>query len=81
MIRIYNNNAEPDLFEVGPVSKSMSYDEAILYCRFLDYNGHRDWRMPTIPEARLIGSLGWGQDDHDMEFASNLTVTPVRDKV
>jgi hypothetical protein len=31
-------------------SKLMTYDEAVLYCQFLDYGGHKDWRIPTHSE-------------------------------
>jgi hypothetical protein len=57
----------------------MTFDEAILYCRFLEYNGHKDWRIPTADEyytyARI---LGWycGRELHD-DYAWQ--VTPVRD--
>jgi|LakMenEpi03Aug12_release.lakeMendotaPanAssembly.Ray.scaffolds.fasta_scaffold00172_89 hypothetical protein len=37
--------------EFAPISDNeMSYGEAILYCQFLECNGHKDWRLPTRPE-------------------------------
>lgn len=30
----------------------MRYDDALLYCQFLEYGGHRDWRLPTYKEFR-----------------------------
>jgi hypothetical protein len=30
----------------------MSYDEALLYCAFCNYGGHKDWRLPTYKEFR-----------------------------
>jgi hypothetical protein len=35
-------------------SKSMSLLDAVLYCQFLEINGNRGWRLPTINE--LISS-------------------------
>lgn len=40
-----------DITENALISETeMTYAEALLYCRFLDYNGHKDWRMPTNGE-------------------------------
>ena len=33
----------------------MTYDEAVLYCLFLDLNGHKDWRIPTVTELSYAG--------------------------
>lgn len=30
----------------------MSYDAALMYCFFLEYNGHNDWRLPTFDEVK-----------------------------
>lgn len=39
------------MIERAPMSeKRMTYDDAVLYCQFLEYNDHRDWRMPTRSE-------------------------------
>jgi|694.fasta_scaffold00172_67 hypothetical protein len=39
------------MLEYAPVFNNYLYhDEAILYCQFLEYNGHRDWRIPTTEE-------------------------------
>jgi hypothetical protein len=39
------------MIEWAPRSKNiMTFDEAVLYCQFLDYGGHKDWRLPTKPE-------------------------------
>lgn len=69
------------MIEVAPESdRVMSYNEALLYCQFLDYDGHQDWRMPT--EDELSGDAsnwGWYLGDVDAEFIANITVTPVRD--
>lgn len=61
--------------------KLLSYDDAILYCQFLNYNGYTDWRLPTFAECKEY-SLGY---DHwwqvDMKFRPGLLapVNPVRD--
>lgn len=69
------------MIEQAPGSRiNLSYDEAVLYCQFLDYNGHQDWRLPTYKEWKdSPGLVGWYLD-RDPTF--NLTawmVIPVRD--
>ena len=60
---------------------NMTYDEAVLYCQFLDYNGHRDWRLPTLVEWCLCKSSNnneWYVDDITKDTGS-WPVLPVRD--
>ena len=39
------------MIELAPQSeKIMTYEEALLYCSFLDHDGNRDWRIPTFEE-------------------------------
>lgn len=58
-------------------SKLMTYDEAVLYCQFLDYNGHKDWRMATRTEYNSIRELaGWYVGD---TWGVKWYVVPVRD--
>ncbi len=39
------------MLEYAPkIEKDMSYDQALLHCLTLDYNGHYDWRLPTYRE-------------------------------
>jgi hypothetical protein len=39
------------MIEYGSIPDyAFSYDEAFLYCLTLDYNGHKDWRLPTPDE-------------------------------
>lgn len=77
------------MIEVAPRSAyMMSYDEAILYCQFLDYNGHKDWRMLTRQEHSeyrneiygLNVHAQWVQSD-DLQYPGNIKywVYPVRD--
>jgi hypothetical protein len=59
--------------------KVMSYDEALLYCQFLDYDGHKDWRLPTWVEYNEYSSLyGWYVNRSPGSFPY-YSVTPVRD--
>lgn len=32
----------------------MSWYDAVLYCQFLDHNGHTDWRMPLADELKIV---------------------------
>ena len=39
------------MIELAQVTQhSMIYSEAWLYCITLDYDAHKDWRMPSISE-------------------------------
>lgn len=73
---------EEYMIEFAPRSKNkLSYDEALLYCQFLDYDGHTDWRMPTKEEYHnnsIIIPTNWHADDPsggDRKWR----VVPVRD--
>lgn len=66
--------------ETAPLSKSMTYEEAILYCQFLEYNGHKDWRMPTKAEEYNVSNRsGWYLGDVFSQFNFTYPVAPVRD--
>lgn len=67
------------MIEFAPKSKHMiTYEEAILYCQFLNYNGHRDWRMPTYDELDHHMTLSsWWVDDPTS--CATWYATPVRD--
>ena len=71
------------MIEYAPVSRVfMSYEEAVLYCQFLEYRGHRDWRLPTEDEYRNITTLaGWYFDRVDWiksKSPRTMVVSPVR---
>lgn len=68
------------MIEYAPVSKNkMTYDEAIVYCQFLKYNGYRDWRLPTREDYFLFGNIyGWYLD-RERTANSEHPVKPVRD--
>lgn len=58
------------MIELAPRSKNeMTYAEAVMYCVFLDYNGHTDWRLPTRAEYFLDANIlieneiSWYSDD------------------
>jgi hypothetical protein len=68
--------------ECAPVSNNMmSYNEAVLYCRFLKFNGHIDWRMPTRDEYMQIKTLPGWYVGRVSDYWHNpvYTVSPVRD--
>lgn len=67
------------MIEFAPKSEiKMTYEEALLYCSFLAYNDHRDWRLPTAEEySENNMRLSW-HDDWRI-FRGTLLVTPVRD--
>lgn len=76
------------MFEQGPVAKKLlTYEDAVLYCMFLEYNGYNDWRLPTKDEFDIMhkrdGSWCWdasdlnGRDHSDGEL---LRTIPVRSK-
>lgn len=53
------------MIEFAPTSKNkMTYDEALLYCQFLDYNGYNDWRMPSVVEYRSDAYQSSSDDVH-----------------
>lgn len=55
---------EGRMIEKAPVSKQLrTYSEALLYCQFLSYNDHIDWRLPTADEYRQFDLWGWYYDD------------------
>ena len=65
------------MIELAPPSKVMTYSEAILYCQFLEYNGYRDWRLPTRDEFGGNTNIwGWFIDRNTGQL---WRVTPVRD--
>jgi hypothetical protein len=67
------------MFDLAPPSSEpVDYDIAWLYCATLEYNGHRDWRMPTAVEYALDESIwGWYVDrSDDLHFQHH--VKPVR---
>lgn len=56
----------------------ISYNEAVLYCQFLEISGYRGWRFPTVEEltslsylsyAILSGGFYWATD-YDGEVIS-----------
>ena len=49
------------MIEIAPSSENyMSYNEALLYCVFYNYNGYTDWRIPTRREWMNNSVLsGW----------------------
>ena len=72
------------MIEVAPRSEEiMTYEEAVLYSRFLDYNGHNDWRLPTSDEYKnneKIINFAWydGLNEEQLWKNNNRFAMPVR---
>lgn len=58
--------------------KEMVYDQAFLYCLTLEYNGHKDWRLPTGTEYAItdILSFCWFEE---RKTGERWVCQPVRD--
>lgn len=68
------------MIERAPTSpKLLTYPEAILYCQFLDYDDHNDWRVPDQHERGEYGVAGWYTADWTNWENTLWYVTPVRD--
>lgn len=66
------------MIEKAPRSaEPLSYDDALLYCQFLEYDSHRDWRIPTVDEYHALHIFGWHYDDPSAGRGT-YRVTPVR---
>jgi hypothetical protein len=69
------------MIEIAPKSENkMTYDEALLYCRFCNHNGHTDWRMPYFSEGTPGAFYGWCTDSFSTPDMKGV-VFPVRDIV
>jgi|688.fasta_scaffold00172_94 hypothetical protein len=68
------------MIEFAPISPMLTYEEAVIYCTFLDYNGYRDWRMPTKEEySNPYVTHGWYVKKNQFKPIDKFLVTPVRD--
>jgi hypothetical protein len=77
------------VIEFAPESPKLTYDDAVLYCQFLDYDGYTDWRMPTFEECktyqgttfRSLNYLVWWQSSREYRITESqqASVIPVRD--
>jgi|LakMenEpi03Aug12_release.lakeMendotaPanAssembly.Ray.scaffolds.fasta_scaffold673261_2 hypothetical protein len=68
------------MLELAPPSEKMTYDEAIMYCFWLEHDGKKGWRMPTHEEwAKTKGIMvyTWRQNDH-RTMMDTMPVVPVR---
>lgn len=66
------------MIEVAPLYvNELTQAEALLYCAFLEYNGHKDWRLPTYLEYTELDDLGCWHIDRTDKF--KWYVKPVRD--
>jgi hypothetical protein len=43
-------------FEISPKETEimLSWEEAVIYCKFLEVDGRKDWRLPTCHELNVI---------------------------
>ena len=71
------------MLEIGPCSShTLILDEAWLYCITLEYDGHRDWRLPTWQEMnshQMRNCRGWTNPYYLSSSLSQMLVYPVRD--
>jgi hypothetical protein len=82
----YNAAMNTNIFSTQPVVRApmsefeMMYTDAVLYCQFLEHDGHRDWRMPTAAEYYLnCGDvLGCWFVDRSDALDRNRFVIPMR---
>jgi hypothetical protein len=69
--------------EIAEVSdKNFTYEEAIMYCFFLEIDGKKGWRLPTEQEYNSYNNVwGWYQDDQRYKPGDlqHFRITPVRD--
>lgn len=71
--------------ETAPMSDTnMPFDQAKMYVLFCDYNGHKDWRLPTRDEwTALFGVkspvLVWLKEEDNLVWDKDWYVRPVRD--
>lgn len=70
--------------------KLQNQEEAAMYCRFLDYSGYTDWRLPKAIEITAInsfltrygmGSVGYWIESSLYNSIAESYVIPVRDVV
>lgn len=73
------------MIELAPTSdKPMTYDEALMYCMFLEHSGKKGWRLPTVDEWLSevhIDVFVWrSHDESDVGVLIDtmMYVTPVR---
>lgn len=56
----------------------LTYEEALLYCKFLEYDDYKNWRMPTYQEWLDLDEMhGWFYGRLTL-LALSLYVIPVR---
>lgn len=77
------------MIEFAPQSPTtLTYNQSLLYCQFLEYGGHNDWRMPNLKQSLLAadiikgGQRGWCTDMEEWGARADvwsLHVIPVRD--
>ena len=59
--------------------KTLTYDEALLYCFSLNIDGKVGWRLPTLREIfKHKGLYGWYTGDDNVRNSHGM-VMPVRD--
>ena len=69
------------MIELAPmVFHNLTYNEGWMYCVTLEYDGHKDWRLPTYTEwFNSSEILGWYENATPRIETSVRAVCPVRD--
>jgi hypothetical protein len=66
------------LYMFASITPYIPYDDAALYCKFLDYGGYRDWRLPTALEVISLSYLSYSRLPYGFYWAGDEFGTPVR---
>lgn len=71
--KLYGNTP---MIEIAPEQyvMYMTLSDAILYCRFLEVDGKRDWRLPSLIEMQVNKAIYDRSMDHTMWVESDVTL-------
>ena len=58
------------------VERQLSYNDALLYCQFLDYGGYKSWRLPTVDELVSASYLSYAELTYGFYWAIDYAGNP-----